>query len=346
MAKTTIDTSALQSSILTQGFSIEYNEKNSVKDVKSRLFQDTINNKESEFHIKLRQALLKKKWDHAEKIINHEIKTALVFTGMNVSENTRIFQILQNILCSNNISDPHRNITVRLNSKNSGNLKNIISHFIDEFIKATNDTSFEGFDLAPSNYDMEVFENYFKFKFQDTKPRVVVMLENLEGFAGNAVSDFIAILSKYLLKSKIPIILVLGVSTTTSTVNKILMRSALQKMNISKFSLGAAQELINKIIFSLFIESNNCLNFGFTAYKYIIKQFLHSNLSIYQFKSILKYSFMDFFYGNPLSILSTLIINSFEKNLSLEEINITCTEKLFLTTSHMDLILMQPSVMR
>ncbi|PVU91299.1 hypothetical protein BB561_004491, partial [Smittium simulii] len=203
MAKTTIDTSALQSSILTQGFSIEYNEKNSVKDVKSRLFQDTINNKESEFHIKLRQALLKKKWVHAEKIINshldqfysktandifnfiienddhnqysseikiklpkHEIKTALVFTGMNVSENTRIFQILQNILCSNNISDPHRNITVRLNSKNSGNLKNIISHFIDEFIKATNDTSFEGFDLAPSNYDMEVFENYFKFKFQ------------------------------------------------------------------------------------------------------------------------------------------------------------------------------------
>ncbi|PVU98397.1 hypothetical protein BB559_001601 [Furculomyces boomerangus] len=302
------------------------------------------------------------------KLPRTEIKTGVIFTGANSSEHSQGFETLESLLKNSSRSD-HFNIVTRLDSQKCSSLKAIISQFITQIINnnqhvdniySSNDKNkqinFEwgdednsgAYEIETRNileYDMNTFETYYQSRFKNVeeKPQVITILENFEGFPGAVISDFIMILSRYINSFNIPIVLVLGIATTLSTLHQSLTKSAIQRLSIAKFSLGSEQELVNKLVLDLFVKNNSNLNMGFDSYKYLMKQFTHSNLSIFKFKQNLKYALMDFFYGSPLSILSCCLKG--DPNYSEQEMY-ALPKDLNLTTDHVEMIMMQPSVMR
>ncbi|OMJ13695.1 Origin of replication complex subunit 3 [Smittium culicis] len=237
------------------------------------------------------------------------------------------------------------NLIARLDSKNCGTLKSTTTQLINQILYQNNHVPSKLNPLIDEKIqDTSSDPEYLnESSYNESRPQIVVILEDFEGFSGSVLSDFCLLLSKYVINDSIPIVFVFGVATTLTTIHQSLSKSALQRLNIVKFSLGAVQNLLNDLTCSLFICSESVLNLSYGVYKYLVKHFIENNMSIYQFKKQLKYAYMDFYYSNPLSILSACIDNfQFSNN----NFSAARPSQLSLEDDHLEQILMQPSVMR
>ncbi|PVV02606.1 hypothetical protein BB560_002938 [Smittium megazygosporum] len=365
----TIDLDSNSTQPLAEGFKVLYNSNNSTKALGSG--SDNLQ------HLKLREALKHAIWNNIEQIfkdyttavnqniakeilefvnsepkkhsdeLEMELPKTLIKTGAIFTESVEMFDMLSDTL-SANVNQKRSNVVIRLNSKYCGTLKNLITEFVSLFRDAMELKYKKTYDDSQfRNYDMCTFEDlYFDISLQDKNLQIVIFFEDLEGFSGSVLSDFILTLSRYTSQGSAPIVLLVAVSATFSTISQSLKRPALQKLNLSKFSAGNPQDAISSLVYKLFIKSEAFLNFGYESYKYLISQFLNNNISLNQFKSNIKLAIMDFFYGNPLSILTACLTPYAPCYLNRETSLPINPAYLNISPELMDMILMLPSVMK
>ncbi|KAF7732774.1 Origin recognition complex subunit 3 [Apophysomyces ossiformis] len=159
------------------------------------------------------------------------------------------------------------------------------------------------------NYDLQILEGWYKHvianSVDDRKPNLVIILQDFESFEPVLLQDFITICSEY--RTRIPIVLIIGVATSTEILHQSLSKSTLSLLRTEKFRLRQSDAWLNRALETIFLDEASTLKFGPRPYKFLLDHFYLHDFSMGKITASLKYALMHHFYGNPLSIFFPLV---------------------------------------
>ncbi|KAI9304149.1 origin recognition complex subunit 3 N-terminus-domain-containing protein [Cunninghamella echinulata] len=158
------------------------------------------------------------------------------------------------------------------------------------------------------NYDLQILVGWYmeavKHLPKQQWPKIVIILQDFESFEPHVLQDFMSVMSEY--RAILPIVFIIGIATSTEILHQSLDKSTLSLLRIEKFWLQQSDVWFNRVLDSLFIDSNFTLKFGARPFKFLLDHFYLYDFSISKVKSSIKYALMHHFYGNPLSVFTQL----------------------------------------
>ncbi|XP_052196841.1 origin of replication complex subunit 3 [Diospyros lotus] len=159
-----------------------------------------------------------------------------------------------------------------------------------------------GLDAA----DMSVLVSWYIEQGKHDKP-VVVIIDDMEKCCGSVLSDFILMLSEWVVK--IPVILIIGVATTINALRSILPSNALQYLCCRKFSLGSPTERMDAIIEAVLAKQHSGFSVGHRVAIFLRNYFLRQDGTLASFVRALKISIAQHISVEPLSIILGSLFN-------------------------------------
>eukprot|EP00047_Mylnosiga_fluctuans_P018601 m.72881 g.72881 ORF g.72881 m.72881 type:complete len:840 (+) comp7697_c0_seq3:2-2521(+) len=135
----------------------------------------------------------------------------------------------------------------------------------------------------------------------DTRPMLVVVLQDFDAFDPTAVADFIAICSAH--KAALPFYLVLGVASTPDVLHQRLTRRALACVSTATFRIRNAALMLEDAIRDLLLSESHHIKLGPRPLKHMIDHFRLETSSLHAFARSLKYTLLRHCAQHPLSFL-------------------------------------------
>lgn len=140
------------------------------------------------------------------------------------------------------------------------------------------------------NYDLQILVGWYMEAVKNLSkqqwPKIVIILQDFESFEPHVLQDFIAVMSEY--RATLPIVFVIGIATSTEILHQSLDKSTLSLLRIEKFWLQQSDVWFNRVLDSLFIDSNFTLKFGARPFKFLLDHFYLYDFSISKVKSSIK----------------------------------------------------------
>uniref|UniRef100_A0A7N0UAB5 Origin of replication complex subunit 3 n=1 Tax=Kalanchoe fedtschenkoi TaxID=63787 RepID=A0A7N0UAB5_KALFE len=139
-----------------------------------------------------------------------------------------------------------------------------------------------------------------------SKPMVII-IDDMERCCGSVLADFILTLSEWVLK--LPIVLVVGVSTTIDSARKLLPSNVLQYFSPSKFMLGSPAEKMDAIVEAVLVKQCSGFNIDYKVAAFMRSYFLRQDGTLTSFIRALKIACVQHFSRQLISKgLSTLFL--------------------------------------
>ncbi|KAG2178531.1 hypothetical protein INT44_001684 [Umbelopsis vinacea] len=159
------------------------------------------------------------------------------------------------------------------------------------------------------NYDMQILDGWYRHVVEKqansfSLPNLVVMIQDFESFDPTILEDLFEICSEY--RSRLPIVLLIGIATSSNALHQSLSKSALSLLRTEKFWLQQSDVWFNKVIDELFIKPTHSIKLGPRPYKFLLDHFYLFDFSIGSVMASLQFTLMHHYYANPLSILSPM----------------------------------------
>ena len=198
----------------------------------------------------------------------------------------------------------------RLCSKSCPNIKLIVKEATSQIMEKEfgadekDEPELAKFNPRKGNMTFGIFKQWYELREAgngDDKRPVVIILEDFESFQPKALQDFVTICSLYV--DKFPIVLLFGIATIPAVVHQLLPRSISSCLCIEKFHAQPAITYLLEVIDRIFISAEFTFKLGPKVFQYLYENFLFHDFSLQNFIFGLKFSMMDHFYGNPLSVL-------------------------------------------
>ncbi|KAH8551885.1 origin recognition complex subunit 3 N-terminus-domain-containing protein [Umbelopsis sp. PMI_123] len=157
------------------------------------------------------------------------------------------------------------------------------------------------------NYDMQILDGWYRHVVEKQSssfslPNLVVMIQDFESFDPSILEDLFEICSEY--RSRLPIVLLIGIATSSNALHQSLSKSALSLLRTEKFWLQQSDVWFNRVIDELFIKPTHNIKLGPRPYKFLLDHFYLFDFSIGSVMASLQFTLMHHYYANPLSILS------------------------------------------
>ncbi|KAA3457286.1 origin of replication complex subunit 3 isoform X1 [Gossypium australe] len=144
---------------------------------------------------------------------------------------------------------------------------------------------------------------------------VVVIIDDIERCCGSVLSDFILMLSEWVIK--IPVILIMGVATTLDAPRNILPSNALRCLCPFEFTLGTPAERMDAVVEAVLVKPCSGFIIGHKVAVFMRNYFVSQDGTLTSFIRALKIACTQHFYTEPLSVI-LLEFASEEDNLVLE----------------------------
>ncbi|KAK2977231.1 hypothetical protein RJ640_028436 [Escallonia rubra] len=122
--------------------------------------------------------------------------------------------------------------------------------------------------------DVSVLASWYVEQGNNENP-VVVIIEDMERCCGPVLSDFIILLSEWVVK--IPIIIIMGVATAIDAPRNILSANALQFLSPCKFILGSPAERLDAIIEAVLVKHCSGFTVGHKVATFLRNCFLRQD---------------------------------------------------------------------
>lgn len=148
--------------------------------------------------------------------------------------------------------------------------------------------------------DIAVLASWYSEQGNYENP-VVVIIEDLERCCGTVLSDFILMLSEWVVK--IPMILIMGVATTIDSPRNILSSNALQCLSPCKFILGSPAERLDAIISAVLVRRCSGFSVGHKVATFLRNCFLRQDGTLSSLVRGLKMATILHFSMEPLSFI-------------------------------------------
>lgn len=146
---------------------------------------------------------------------------------------------------------------------------------------------------------------------------ITVIVDGIERCCGSVLSDFIVMLSEW--ASKIPIVLILGVTTTTAALRDIIPSTVLNFLFPTKFILGSPVERMNRIIEAVLLKHCSCFSLGHKVVNFLRNNFLMHDGTLISFIRALKMACLQHFVFQPPNFVFTEK-KEFSQDLSKENV--------------------------
>ncbi|KAL7750768.1 Origin recognition complex subunit 3 [Sorochytrium milnesiophthora] len=231
----------------------------------------------------------------AFRLPRKEIPTALIFGGVNVTDHQQFYAGFTDRLAEHAL-------VAALTPTACTTLKATMKSLVEQVVRA------HAKDTAPmklASHDMHTLHLWYQYALAPDstgeKVPLVVLVDEYEAFDTTILSDLVLMMSEY--GSKLPFVLVVGVSTSMDAVHQGLTKHVISRLQLAKFTVGSSGASLDAIFHNLFLTSRPGVRFSAGVVDFLLARFSHSNLSITEFKRAAKYALMDFYYGHPLSVL-------------------------------------------
>ncbi|KAK4053813.1 Origin recognition complex subunit 3 [Microbotryomycetes sp. JL201] len=201
----------------------------------------------------------------------------------------------------------------RLSSRHCPNIKTALRMLNAGFINRSTLEAFDDDDssniaasaLKSATLPAEDLENLlawytYRFRSNGSKsagPRLVVLLEDLEGMQGHVLSALVEALAAY--AGKLPLAFLIGVATSADAINQVVWRGITSLMNISTFFVEPGIAAFNAVMRDLFIESYLPLSVDARTFHGLLQDFQVAHLSVDATISAVQYLYM-FHYASQL----------------------------------------------
>ncbi|KAJ6693685.1 hypothetical protein OIU85_004460 [Salix viminalis] len=161
--------------------------------------------------------------------------------------------------------------------------------------------------------DASILATWYREQGSCNNP-VVIIIEDLERCCGSVLSDFIIMLSEWVLK--IPVVLIMGIATTLDAPKSILQSNALHHLCPCKFILGTPLERMDAVVEAVLVKQ--CSGFGIShkVAVFMRNYFVSQDGTITSFIRALKIACAQHFFVEPLSFMLWFLLG--DDNLMLQ----------------------------
>ncbi|KAJ7964080.1 origin of replication complex subunit 3 [Quillaja saponaria] len=148
--------------------------------------------------------------------------------------------------------------------------------------------------------DISILASWYRELGNSGTPLVVV-INDLEQCSVSVLSDFILMLSEWIVK--VPIILIMGVATTIDSPENILQPNALQLLSPCKFELGSPAEKMDAVVEAVLVKLCTRFTVGHKVALFLRNHFLNQDGTLTSFIRALKIACILHFSLEPLSLI-------------------------------------------
>ncbi|KAJ1962061.1 Origin recognition complex subunit 3, partial [Dispira parvispora] len=287
-----------------------------------------------------------------------EIPTLNLLTGINLQDNQHLYAQIANHLTRPNDKEPR--LVVQLSSTDCPQVKPAMAYMIDAIIRKGTELYGNEVDLDTlvknqraskklgkfilPRYDMRYLMCWYQYLCTQLQgrpcPEIVIIFQDFEGFNRIVLEVMIQILSEYI--EVLPIVFVFGIATSTDIIHQSLPKHVTSLLQTESLSLQLSVDSVNKIVERLLLSAPWGFTLGYKAYKYILDRFFLHNFSVTSLITTLHYALMDYFYSNPLAILTPFLSTSLWESLEMPWLTISWVVERC-SASHYEFLRMQPS---
>lgn len=239
-----------------------------------------------------------------------EIPTAALIMGVNMSDHAEVFKLLA---CKLRASVTHMIATVQV--KDCSSISVLMQKVVSDIVQTA---SSDDVVLKKSLCTMSMLASWYKSAVEKAPcspskrqkktgssvrkgDPIVVILEDLEGFKPTVLQDFILICSNYI--DRLPLILILGVSTTVNTVHRLVPQRASSCLAIETFTSIPVTEYLSQVFEKVLLDPSMPFKLGPRAFQLIVDVVLFHDFSLTNLLQMLKMCIFEHYYSNSASIL-------------------------------------------
>ncbi|KAK7341189.1 hypothetical protein VNO80_24114 [Phaseolus coccineus] len=153
---------------------------------------------------------------------------------------------------------------------------------------------------AIDSADISILASWYREHVNYNKP-LVLIINDLGRCSGSVLTDFILMLSEWIVK--VPIIFIFGVATTVDTLRNILPSHALEHLCPSSFKLGAPAERMDAVVEAVLVKHCTMFSIGHKVAVFLRNYFINQDGTITSFIRALKVACLLHFSMEPLSLI-------------------------------------------
>jgi len=247
------------------------------------------------------------------------VPTCALVTGVNLPDHTALFKLLVKSI-KKGVSE---HIAI-VRSSECGTLKILVKkillqlHKINSEFDESSDEESEGSDdesetlkskkgankFVPTLSNMVTwYENQYGsgVESSNTRPPLVVIFEDFEGFSAPMLQDLIANLQAC--RENLPFLLIFGVATTVDVIHRSLPHGTTSKMAIHSFASAPSIHLLAKFVEALVMDTNIPFKLGGRVLKTLLETFSFHDLSVNHFLMGLKLCLLEHFSTKEPTVL-------------------------------------------
>ncbi|KAI3757293.1 hypothetical protein L6452_04827 [Arctium lappa] len=146
--------------------------------------------------------------------------------------------------------------------------------------------------------DISILASWY-MEQENSKQPVVVIVEDMDRCSGPVLSDFILMLSEWVIK--IPVLLILGVATTLDAPKSVLSSKAVQHLSPFKFFLGSPADRLDAVIEAVLVKPCSGFLVGHKVAAFIRNCFLRQDGTLTSLVRAVKMAIVQHFLMEPLS---------------------------------------------
>ncbi|GAA5820712.1 hypothetical protein JCM10212_000837 [Sporobolomyces blumeae] len=152
------------------------------------------------------------------------------------------------------------------------------------------------------------YEHRFGKKDQERSPKLVVLIEDLEAVDGKILNQLIIALSKY--TESLPLVLLLGIATTSSALYNLVPQRVTNRMDVSSFYVDPGIGAFNALIRGVFLDWEPPLSLTPKSYTDLYRHFEDLHHSIDSTISYLQIIYSNHFLTSPYAELTRVSLEA------------------------------------
>ncbi|KAJ1925153.1 Origin recognition complex subunit 3 [Tieghemiomyces parasiticus] len=243
-----------------------------------------------------------------------ELPALSLYAGVNIQDHDALYAQV-----TDRLATEHRTLAVRLHSRDCSSIKVAMTRVIRDTLRAGEGLTGGTDDLAehqrlakrdgfhaPPAYDVRYLVAWYRHLMaahaDDLVPGLTIIFQDFEGFPKSVLEAMIQVFSEH--QEALPVTFVFGIATSADMVRQALSKRVTGLLQVESLNLQLAAESVNALVEQVVIPAPWGLALGYEAYKYLLDEFFLHNFSLTALTATLQYTLMDFYYSNPLSVLS------------------------------------------
>ncbi|KAG4080614.1 hypothetical protein HA402_006215 [Bradysia odoriphaga] len=268
----------------------------------NQLINGDVENIQKSTFIKVKEGLMQFVENSCDKWCLNNLPTAVVVTGVNQGDHYQFFDSLTKEI------QEDASVAV-IQGRNCLTLKSAINTMvfglIGQQIAEDNDDTTNQCNLRRSQYNIQVLRSWYDEKFGNQKgPTLVIVIPDFELFRKDVLVEFIQLLLT--MNDDLPMVLVLGVATDISILQRSLPSHVINKLQLCKFQSSPSKQCLEQILSDVILSPKVCVNLSGNVLNLLADIFLYFDFSIHSFLKGYQYCLMEhYFKGNAFSLCGT-----------------------------------------